>query len=82
MAGDRVTGNIVCFGPSDECEVGYWPGQAFWGRSIAIEALNQLLNLVSERPFASVIGSWRRAQRTFTPRVDEMRVRGHRDRAA
>lgn len=47
---DQVAGNIVCFGPPDEREVGYWLGREFWGRGIATQALSMFLNHVTARP--------------------------------
>lgn len=46
----QVAGNIVCFGPPDQREVGYWLGREFWGRGIATQALSMLLNHVTARP--------------------------------
>lgn len=46
----RVAGNIVCFGPSNEREVGYWLGKEYWGKGVATRALAQFLSHVQERP--------------------------------
>jgi RimJ/RimL family protein N-acetyltransferase len=45
-----VAGNIVCFPREGKREVGYWLGQAYWGRGIATAALAALLREVTERP--------------------------------
>ncbi len=52
----EVAGNVVCFGPPDEREVGYWIGQAFWGKGIATAAVSAFLGQVTARPlFAHVV---------------------------
>jgi len=59
MVNNRVAGHIASF--KDEAfgkpEVTYWIGKEFWGRGIATEALNQLLDLVKLKPiYARVAG--------------------------
>jgi RimJ/RimL family protein N-acetyltransferase len=50
VAGGEVAGNMLCFERDGKREVGYWLGQAYWGKGIATEALSLLLREVSERP--------------------------------
>jgi len=50
LAGGRVAGNIVCFGPPEAREIGYWIGRAFWGRGIATGAVAAFLEVVPHRP--------------------------------
>lgn len=45
MAGNA--GSFVRFGKREVC---YWLGREFWGRGVATEALQALLELVPERP--------------------------------
>lgn len=48
-AAPRVAGHIAIYGPSNERDVTYWLGRAYWGRGVATRALAMLLN-VAERP--------------------------------
>jgi RimJ/RimL family protein N-acetyltransferase len=48
--GEELVGQITCFPLDDKHFVGYWLGQAFWGRGIATRALKLLLQDVSRRP--------------------------------
>ncbi len=45
-----MAGNVLCWGPPEERDVGYWLGREFWGRGIATRALAALLVEVDERP--------------------------------
>lgn len=45
-----VAGNIGSWVQDGKREVGYWLGQAFWGRGIATATLAAFLHLVTERP--------------------------------
>ena len=50
-----VAGSVVSFEMETERYVGYWIGEAFWGRGIATEALRQLMDHLTGRPlFARV----------------------------
>ena len=51
----QPVGDIVCFGPLDEREVGYWIGREFWGRGIATRALVAFLAEVTTRPLHAVV---------------------------
>lgn len=53
---NETVGNIVSFVTGDgEREVGYWIGKQYWGRGLATAALQELLDIVAERPlFARV----------------------------
>jgi RimJ/RimL family protein N-acetyltransferase len=46
----QVVGNVVSFVQSGEREVGYWLGQAHWGRGLATQALEAFLGEIEERP--------------------------------
>ncbi|MBL9094055.1 MAG: GNAT family N-acetyltransferase [Planctomycetaceae bacterium] len=48
--GEELVGQITCFPLGDKHFVGYWLGQAFWGRGIATRALKLLLHQVTHRP--------------------------------
>lgn len=51
----EVAGYIVSWDHDDRREVGYWLGQAYWGKGIATRALGALLQCESIRPmYASV----------------------------
>lgn len=50
LVGDRVVGNVLCFGPPAEREVGYWIARDYWGRGIATDALSAFLSEILERP--------------------------------
>lgn len=52
---NQVAGNICCWGPPDELEIGYWIGREFWGKGIATAALTAFLSFLTVRPlFAHV----------------------------
>jgi RimJ/RimL family protein N-acetyltransferase len=51
----QVAGNIACFGPSEEREVGYWIGKHYWGKGIATRALSAFLCQVTERPLYAYV---------------------------
>ena len=46
----RIAGNIVSWRTTHERCVGYWLGQAFWGKGIATRALRALCAEIAERP--------------------------------
>jgi RimJ/RimL family protein N-acetyltransferase len=46
----QVAGNIVSWRALDERCVGYWLGQAFWGKGLATQALRALCIEIAERP--------------------------------
>jgi RimJ/RimL family protein N-acetyltransferase len=46
----QVAGNVVCWGPPDDREVGYWIGREYWGKGVATRALASLLSLEKTRP--------------------------------
>jgi RimJ/RimL family protein N-acetyltransferase len=52
----RIAGNIVSWRTLDERCVGYWLGQAFWGKGIATQALRALCTEVAERPLFAYAG--------------------------
>jgi RimJ/RimL family protein N-acetyltransferase len=45
-----VAGNIGCWADDGRRFVGYWIGREFWGRGLATQALEELLDLVDARP--------------------------------
>jgi RimJ/RimL family protein N-acetyltransferase len=51
----EVAGNILCFGPPEEREVGYWIGREYWGRGIATRALEAFLQQIPERPLHAYV---------------------------
>lgn len=55
LVGDEVVGSLVCFGPAQTREVGYWVGREFWGRHIATDALRLFLAEVTERPLRGCV---------------------------
>ena len=50
VADGTVVGDIVSWVEEGRREVGYWIGQAFWGRGVATGALLLLLEEVPDRP--------------------------------
>jgi RimJ/RimL family protein N-acetyltransferase len=50
VAEGRVAGHISCFPHGENIEVTYWLGREFWGRGLATQALNRMLQLVADRP--------------------------------
>lgn len=50
VADGRVAGNVVCFGPPEERQIGYWLGRQYWGRGIATRAVAAFLEVVRHRP--------------------------------
>ena len=50
LVGDDVAGNMVSWSQDGQREVGYWLGRRFWRRGIATAALEQFLEVVTQRP--------------------------------
>lgn len=50
VAGEQVAGYIACYPQGEHLEVTYWLGREFWGRGLATQALNRMLDLVVARP--------------------------------
>jgi RimJ/RimL family protein N-acetyltransferase len=46
----QVAGNLVCWGATDERNIGYWLGRKYWGKGIATQALAAFLVGMKERP--------------------------------
>ena len=68
VAEGQVAGHIACYPDGDHLEVTYWLGKEFWGRGLATQALNRMLQLVADRPIfaraaADNIGSIRVLQK-------------------
>lgn len=49
-SGGEVVGHIAVFGPPEEREVTYWIGRDYWGQGVATAALQEMLDVVPERP--------------------------------
>ena len=49
MAEGQVAGHIACYPHGENIEVTYWLGREFWGRGLATQALNGMLQLVVDR---------------------------------
>jgi RimJ/RimL family protein N-acetyltransferase len=68
VAEGQIAGYIGCFPNGEDMEVTYWLGREFWGRGLATQALNRMLDLVVDRPIfartaADNIGSIRVLQK-------------------
>jgi RimJ/RimL family protein N-acetyltransferase len=50
VADGRIAGHIAFFPQEGNLEVTFWLGREFWGRGLATEALNRMLQLVADRP--------------------------------
>jgi RimJ/RimL family protein N-acetyltransferase len=50
IADGQVAGHIACYPQDEHLEVTYWLGREFWGRGIATQALQRMLELVTTRP--------------------------------
>jgi len=50
VVGGQVAGHIACYPSEGHLEVTYWVGREFWGRGLATQALQRMLQLVGERP--------------------------------
>src|SRR5690242_8609122 len=50
VADGQVAGYIACFPNGEHMEVTYWLGKEFWGKGLATQALNRMLQLVATRP--------------------------------
>jgi RimJ/RimL family protein N-acetyltransferase len=50
VADGHVAGHIACYPQNGHLEATYWLGREFWGRGIATQALEQMLQLVTSRP--------------------------------
>lgn len=57
----HVAGNVVCFGPAGEREVGYWLGRQYWGKGVASRALSHFLGHVTARPLYAHVARHNRA---------------------
>jgi RimJ/RimL family protein N-acetyltransferase len=56
LYGEQVAGNIVSWEHDGEREVGYWLGREFWGKGLATQALQLLLQQITARPlYAHVV---------------------------
>ena len=68
VADGQVAGYVACFPDGEHMEVTYWLGREFWGRGLATQALNKMLQLIVARPIfaraaADNIGSIRVLQK-------------------
>lgn len=55
LADGQPAGNIVSWEQDGQREVGYWLGQAYWGRGIATQALAAFLEQVTARPLYAYV---------------------------
>jgi RimJ/RimL family protein N-acetyltransferase len=53
LADGEVAGNVVSWNQDGEWLVGYWIGREHWGRGIATEALEALVQLLEVRPLVA-----------------------------
>ncbi len=53
VAGGQVAGYIACFPLGGNLEVTYWLGRKFWGKGVATQALERMLQLVTTRPISA-----------------------------
>jgi len=60
---DEVVGNIVVFDVGENRAVGYWLGNAYWGKGIATNALNELLQRELQRPLFAYVAAHNAASR-------------------
>src|ERR1043166_3331397 len=68
VAERKIAGHIACYPQEGNLEVTFWLGREFWGRGLATQALNRMLQLVGGRPIfaraaADNIGSIRVLQK-------------------
>lgn len=57
VADGVVVGYIVAYREAGRLQIGYWLGQAYWGRGLATAALNLLLEEASERPVFAIVAA-------------------------
>src|SRR5215813_9744335 len=50
LRGEEVAGHISCYPQEGELEVTYWLGKKHWGRGVATQALEKLLQEITHRP--------------------------------
>ena len=50
LAEGKVAGHIACYPEEGHLEVTYWLGREFWGRGLATQALERMLQMVVDRP--------------------------------
>ena len=53
VAEGKVAGYIACYPHDENLEATYWLGREFWGRGLATQALNRMLQLVVKRPIVA-----------------------------
>ena len=51
--GGAVAGYVTCFYRFGEREVGYWLGNAYWGKGLATRAVRELVAIVTTRPLVA-----------------------------
>jgi RimJ/RimL family protein N-acetyltransferase len=79
VAEGQVAGHISCYPDGENMEVTYWLGREFWGRGLATQALNRMLDLVVDRPIfaraaADNIGSIRVLQKCGLKSSEETKI--------
>src|SRR5438045_6498741 len=50
VAEGQVAGHIACYPHGGDIVVTYWLGREFWGRGLATQAVNRMLQRVVDRP--------------------------------
>ncbi|WP_250029421.1 GNAT family N-acetyltransferase [Paractinoplanes maris] len=53
LAGGEIAGNVVSWWQGEHREVGYWLGQAFWGRGVGTRAVTLYLDVEPVRPLTA-----------------------------
>ena len=52
VAEKQVAGSVACYPHDKNLEVTYWLGRELWGRELATQALNRMLQLFVKRPMS------------------------------
>lgn len=55
MVDEQLAGNVLSWMQDDQCLVGYWIGQNWWGQGVATQALREYLQVVTERPLYAYV---------------------------
>lgn len=79
LADGQVAGNLMCWGPPGERNVGYWLGRAFWRRGIASEALRLFLRELEERPLYARVAKTNLASRRVLEKRGFLAIPGDRE---
>ena len=55
VVGDSIAGNVVSWRNNNKQLIGYWIGQAFWGKGVASEALREFTQRLTVRPLHAFV---------------------------